>query len=259
MSSYDNIQVATPSPGVVQITLNRPAKHNALSQALIMELADALDGAAEDAAVGCVVLTGSERAFSAGVDITEMQARGLVAITNRQRQGAWERIERFPKPLIAAVRGIAYGGGHELALLADFIIAAETARFAQPEINIGILPGDGATQRLARVAGKALTMKMVLTGEPIDAATALQAGLVAEVVPAERTLPRALELAGTIARKAPISLRLAKEAVLASYETPLREGLATERRAIALAFTTQDQHEGMTAFLEKRPPKFEGR
>ena len=255
----ENIEVSTPVPGVMQVVLNRPAKLNALSRALLIELAAAIDEAVTDEAIRCIVLTGGEKVFSAGADISEMRQRGYAALIDTARTQAWETIERCSKPLIAAVRGIAYGGGHELALLADIIIAAETARFAQPEINIGILPGDGATQRLVRIAGKSLTMQMVLTGEPIDAATALRAGLVSEVVAPERALPRALELAAAISQKAPISAALAKEAVLAAYETMLSEGLRAERRAIRHAFTTQDQREGMAAFFEKRPPRFEGR
>lgn len=256
---YGSIDASTPAPGVMLVTLSRPAKLNALSRALLMELADAIDRAVADDVIRCIVMTGSDKAFSAGADIAEMQARGYEALIDKERTSAWETIERCPKPLIAAVRGIAYGGGHELALLADIIIASQTARFAQPEINIGILPGDGATQRLLRVAGKSLAMKMVLTGEPIDAATALRAGLVAEVVAIEQTLPRAIELAAIIAQKAPVAARLVKEATLAAYETTLSEGLRTERRAIRQAFTTEDQREGMTAFIEKRSPRFAGR
>jgi enoyl-CoA hydratase len=253
-----NIQVSMPALGVMQVVLNRPAKLNALSRALLIELAEAVDQAVADDATRCIVVTGSDKVFSAGADISEMSARGYAALVDKARMQAWETIERCPKPLIAAVRGIAYGGGHELALLADIIVASETARFAQPEINIGILPGDGATQRLLRIAGKSLTMQMVLTGEPIDAATALRAGLISEVVPADHVLPRAIELAAAIAQKAPISAALAKEAVLAAYETALTEGLRAERRAIRHAFTTEDQREGMAAFFEKRPPRFRG-
>jgi len=256
---YETIEVTAPADGVMLATLNRPAKLNALSRALLIDLAAAIDLAVADDGVRCIVLTGNDKAFSAGADIAEMQTRGYDALIDRERVAAWETIERCPKPLIAAVRGLCYGGGHELSMLADITIASETARFAQPEINIGILPGDGATQRLLRTVGKSLAMRMVLTGEPIDAATALRAGLVAEVVAPGLTLAHAIEIAAVIAQKAPVSARLAKEATLAAYETTLTEGLRAERRAIRHAFTTQDQREGMTAFMEKRPPRFAGR
>ena len=185
------------------LTLNRPEKRNALNNAVILALADALDGAAVDRSIRCVLLRGSDSFFSAGADIKEMHEQGFSAIDNPARRNAWDRIAHFPKPLVAAIEGIAYGGGHELALLADIVIAARNARFAQPEINIGILPGDGATQRIARIAGKPLTMLMVLTGEPIDAATAQQAGLVAELTEPGDAAARALEIARSIAAQEP--------------------------------------------------------
>jgi enoyl-CoA hydratase len=250
---------SAPSPHVAQLTLNRPSKRNALSNELIAELAALLRAAAQDDAVRCVVICGDEGFFSAGADIKEMQQRGFEAIDNRVRRSAWKDISDFAKPLIAAVDGICYGGGHELALLADIVIAGAGATFGQPEINIGILPGDGATQRLTRVAGKSLAMLMVLTGEPIDAAAALRSGLVAEVVEKGKALPQALALAEIIAKKPPRSTELAKAAVLAAYQTTLDSGLEFERQAIRHAFTTDDQTEGMTAFFEKRPPKYTGR
>ena len=253
------IATSRPRPGVLLIGLDRPRQMNALSEALLIELAAALSAAEVDEEVRCVVLTGNEKTFSAGADIKEMLARGLEAIDNRERQGAWRVIESFQKPLIAAVAGIAFGGGHELVMLADIVIAADNARFAQPEIGIGILPGDGATQRLTRVVGKSMAMKLVLTGEAIDAATAHKLGLVAEVVPLAETLERTLELAATIATKPPVAARLAKQAVLSAYETTLSAGLVAERQAIRLAFTTADREEGMRAFAEKRAPKFTGR
>jgi enoyl-CoA hydratase len=243
---------------VLQLALNRPEKRNALSNALIVKLAELLDDAAVDPAIRCVVLCGTREVFSAGADIGEMRDRGFEAIDNPARQGAWNRIAAFPKPLIAAVEGIAFGGGHELALLADFVVAGSSARFAQPEINIGILPGDGATQRLTRIAGRPLSMMMVLTGEPIDAATALRAGLVAEVIDAGGALARALDLAGRIACKSPAAARLAKEAVRAAYETTLTAGLQAERRAIRHAFSLPDYKEGMAAFFEKRTAQYDG-
>lgn len=253
------IITSSPRPGVLLINLHRPRQLNALSGALLSELAAALTEAEGNEDVRCVVLIGSQKAFSAGADIKEMLAHGMAAIDNRARQSAWHAIESFRKPLIAAVTGIAFGGGHELVMLADIVIAADNARFAQPEINIGILPGDGATQRLTRQIGKSMAMKLVLTGEAITAATARELGLVAEVVPLAETLERALELAATIATKPPVAARLAKQAVLGAYETTLSAGLAAERQAIRLAFATADREEGMRAFAEKRPPKFTGR
>lgn len=247
------------TPHVLQLTLNRIEKRNALSNGMIAELAAILEAVAADDAVRAVVLCGREDIFSSGADIKEMQQRGFEAIANPSRGQAWDGIASFPKPLIAAIDGIAYGGGHELALLADIVIAGNGAKFAQPEINIGILPGDGATQRLARVAGKAFTMLMVLTGEPIDAITALRAGLVSEVVGENQALARALNIAQVIASKSPIAVKLAKEAVLAANETTLSAGLAVERQAIRHAFTTQDQREGMAAFFEKRKPHYQGK
>jgi enoyl-CoA hydratase len=249
----------SPVPHVLQLTLNRLSKRNALSNDLIAALSAALRTAGQNDDVRCVVICGGQGFFSAGADIKEMQQRGFEAIDNPARRSAWREIANFPKPLIAAVDGVCFGGGHELALLADIIIASEGASFGQPEINIGILPGDGATQRLTRVAGKSLAMLMILTGEPIDAATALRAGLVAEVVAKDQALPRALQIAGLIARKPPRSAELAKSAVLAAYQTTLDTGLEFERQAIRHAFTTDDQSEGMNAFFEKRPPTYTGR
>ena len=255
----ETILRATPRPGVLLLTLNRPEKRNALNVEMLGALAAALEEAGADDGVRCVVLAGDARAFCAGTDIAEMAEGGLAVLESAARAGAWTAIERFPKPLLAAVAGLAFGGGHELAMLCDIVIAGERARFAQPEINIGILPGDGATQRIPRTAGKSLAMKLVLSGAPIDAATALAAGLVAEVVPDDETLDRALDLAASIAEKSPIALRLAKEAVLAAYETNLADGLKEERRILARAFATEDRAEGMRAFLEKRPPNWKGR
>jgi enoyl-CoA hydratase len=250
---------STPFPHVVQLTLNRLSKRNALSNEVIAELAAAFRATAQDESVRCVVICGGEDFFSAGADIKEMQQRGFEAIDNLARRSAWKDISGFAKPLIAAVDGICYGGGHELALLADIVIAGEGASFGQPEISIGILPGDGATQRLTRVAGKSLAMLMILTGEPIDAATALRNGLVAQVVEAGQALPRALAIAEQISKKPPRSAELAKAAVLAAYQTTLDAGLEVERQAIRYAFTTDDQTEGMKAFFEKRPPRYVGR
>lgn len=246
------------SPGVLQLTLDRPAQRNALSAGLLVELAGLLEAASRDPEIRCVVLAGNERFFSAGADIKEMARDGFAAIDSPARQAAWRSVETFPKPLVAAVEGICFGGGAELMMLADIVVAGEGARFGQPEINIGILPGDGATQRLTRVVGKALAMRMILTGEPIEASLAVQAGLVSEVVRTGQALAKAREIAATIATKSPAAARLAKEAVLAAYDTSLSAGLLVERRAIRHAFTTSDQREGMAAFVEKRPPAFTG-
>lgn len=254
----DLIVSTFPRPHVLLLRLNRPSKRNALNNELIAELAAACRKAALDDDVRCAVLCGSDTFFSAGADIKEMQERGFEAIDNTVRRSAWRDIANFPKPLVAAVEGICFGGGHELALLADIIIAGEAAVFGQPEINIGILPGDGATQRLTRVAGKSLAMLMILTGEPIAARTALQAGLVAEVTESGRAQARALDIAEIIAHKPPRSTELAKAAVLAAYQTTLDTGLEFERQAIRHAFTTSDQQEGMNAFFEKRPPNYSG-
>jgi enoyl-CoA hydratase len=253
-----HLTIETTAPGVTLVTLNRPVKLNALSVALTCELADALDAARDDTGVRCVVLTGNERSFSAGADIADQQTYGADAVFGRKRLDAWDAIQNFPKPLVAAVNGYALGGGNELAMLTDIIIAGDTARFGQPEINIGILPGDGATQRLVRAVGKAAAMKMILTGEMIDAEAALRMGLVAEVVPAAQTLARAIEIAARIAEKSPIAAKLAKEAVLMAFETSLASGLNFERRNLRTAFDSADRKEGMAAFLEKRKPVFRG-
>ncbi len=255
----DLILSTTPGPHVLQLTLNRASKRNALNNDLIADLAAACREAALDDDVRCVVICGSDAFFSAGADIKEMQRRGFEAIDNAARRSAWRDISNFPKPLVAAVEGVCFGGGHELALLADIVIAGEGAVFGQPEINIGILPGDGATQRLTRVAGKSLAMLMILTGESISAQAALQAGLVAEVTENGKAQARALEIAEIIARKPPRSAELAKAAVLAAYQTALDTGLEFERQAIRHAFTTMDQKEGMSAFFEKRPPNYRGK
>jgi len=253
------VATSMPAPGVLHVQLRRPRQYNALSAALLQELAAALEAATADPEVGCAVLSGDDRAFSAGADVKEMADQGLDAIDSPARQAAWSTVERWPKPLVAAVTGLCYGGGHELAMLADIVIAGQSARFAQPEIDLGILPGDGATQRLTRIAGKPLAMQMMLTGQPIDAATALRAGLVSEVAGDDAAVARALEIASVIAGKAPTAAGLVKQAVAAAHETTLSAGLQAERQAIRLAFTTRDQKEGMAAFLEKRAPRFRGR
>ncbi len=259
MSHATSLIIATrPEPEVLLLTLNRPAQRNALNCELLRQVAARLVEVQNDVTVRCVVVTGGDRVFSAGADIKEMLADGFAAIDNHARRIAWRTIERFPKPMIAAVRGICFGGGLEFAMLSDIIIAAESAIFGQPEITIGIIPGDGATQRLTRVVGKALAMKMILSGQSIGGREAYHAGLVAETLPDVQVLERALALAKTISSRAPLAAQLAKESILAAYDTTLTTGLEVERRAIRYAFTTEDQKEGMAAFVEKRPAVFKG-
>ncbi len=260
MNNPTDILVENPKPGVRLVRLNRPAALNALRGRLLEELAAALTEAGEDDAVRVVVLTGNDRAFAAGADIKEMADRTVAEVLGMDRRAAcWLAYRRFPKPMIAAVNGFALGGGCELAMCADIIVAGEGARFGQPEVNLGLIPGAGGTQRLTRAVGKAMAMKMVLTGETIDARAALAAGLIAEIAPPELALDRALELAELIAAKAPIAVRLAKEAVLKAAEMPLEAALDHERKLFALLFATEDRREGVAAFIEKRKPSFVGR
>ena len=253
------LAVQTPEPGIRLITLQRPQALNALNTELLGELSAELDGAAQDEAIRVVVLTGSRKAFAAGADIKEMAERDLLGILADPRQQHWQRIGRFGKPLIAAVNGYALGGGCELAMHADIIVASEDALFGQPEINLGIMPGAGGTQRLLRAVGKSLAMQMVLTGEPIGARLAQQAGLVSEVTQPELTLERALQIARRIAEKAPLAVRLAREALLKAMDTDLASGLRFERHAFTLLAGTRDRDEGIRAFMEKRPPEYQGR
>ncbi|MDP6351691.1 MAG: enoyl-CoA hydratase-related protein [Alphaproteobacteria bacterium] len=259
MAESQDILISDPLPHVRLLTLNRPERLNALRGQLMVELAAALGAAAAEESVRAVVVTGNERAFAAGADITELNAHDLSSMITDTRMSNWLAIRSFPKPLIAAVNGFALGGGCELAMATDIIIAGADARFGQPEINLGIIPGAGGTQRLPRAIGKALAMKLALTGEMIDADTAFRTGLVAEVVPPELVVDRALELAATIAAKAPIAVRMAKAAVLEAYEGGLTAGLDYERRAFEVCFATEDKDEGTAAFIEKRPAAFKGR
>lgn len=246
--------------GVALIRLNRPEALNALNRQLMGELAAVVTAADADPAVRCIVLTGSDKAFAAGADIREMAERDFVDVFTEDLYAAQaDALARCRKPMIAAVAGYALGGGCELALMCDFIIASDTARFGQPEINVGVVAGMGGTQRLTRLVGKSKSMDMNLTGRHMDALEAERAGLVSRVVPAAKLVPEALAAAKKIAEKSQLAVRVVKEAVNRSYETTLREGLQFERRMFNAMFATEDQKEGMRAFLEKRVPKFQDR
>lgn len=248
-----------PNPPVLTIRLNRPDVLNALNIALMRELVEALEAADDDDAVRAIVLTGDARSFAAGADIREMADASAVGMLLRDQFARWDRIRRIRKPLIAAVSGFALGGGCELAMMCDLIVASETAKFGQPEISIGVMPGAGGTQRLTRAVGKAKAMEMVLTGATIDARDALRWGLVNRVVPVEAFLSDAQALALEIASKPPVAVRLAKEAVLKSFDTTIEGGLEYERKNFYLLFASEDQKEGMKAFVEKRRPEWKGR
>jgi enoyl-CoA hydratase len=259
MATYEDILIDTPKPHVLLITLNRPKMRNALRTQTLDEIADALNAAEADDNLRAVVLTGGPDVFAAGADINELAAHDAVSIQADPRVGHWKTVRAFAKPLIAAVNGYCLGGGNELAMHADIIIAGEAAQFGQPEVNLGVIPGAGGTQRLTHAVGKSLAMKMVLAAAFIDAPTALAAGLAAEVVPPENTIERAVELAETIAAKAPLAIRLAKESVIKAYEMNLESGLQFERKAFSLLFATDDRTEGINAFKEKRKPQYKGR
>ncbi len=256
--TYTNIQLERDG-AVAVITLNRPKVLNALNRETMDELVDALETLDRVDEVHCVVLTGGERAFAAGADVNEFLTATPVDMLSAYRFHQWERIRKIAKPIIAAVRGFALGGGCELAMLCDMIVAGEGARFGQPEINLGIMPGAGGTQRLTRAVGKARAMELILTGRPMSATEAAAAGLVTRVVPDEVVLDEAKKLAGHIAQKAPIAVRLAKESILKAYDSTLEGGLDFERKAFYLLFATEDKTEGIEAFLAKRPPVFKGR
>jgi len=245
--------------GVTLIRLNRPEALNALNSELLDELTGALDGAEADDSVRCVVITGSERAFAAGADIKEMSDKTYAEMFRQDFFGAAaRRIEQFRKPLIAAVAGYALGGGCELAMLCDFILAADTAKFGQPEINLGVAPGIGGTQRLTRFVGKSKAMEMILTGRMMDAAEAERSGLVSRVVAADVLVEEAMTAARKIAGQSPLAVMMNKELVEAAYETTLATGVALERRMFHSLFAFDDQKEGMAAFIEKRKPDFKG-
>ncbi len=253
--SYQNILVETHD-SVGLIRLNRPDALNALNSDLIAELNEALDAFEADDSIGCIVLTGSEKAFAAGADIMEMQSKSYMDTYMGDFIGKWERITTVRKPVIAAVAGYALGGGCEMAMMCDFILAADTAKFGQPEINLGVMPGAGGTQRLTRFVGKSKAMEMCLTGRMMDAGEAERSGLVSRIVPADQLVDEAIKVAGVIAAKSRPIAMMTKESVNRSYETTLAEGVRFERRLFHAMFATNDQKEGMSAFAEKRKPKF---
>lgn len=257
MSSYSTILVEV-SEQVGLVRLNRPQAMNAFNLTMSRELMDALLALDDDDQVRALVVTGNERVFAAGADIKEMADASAVEMLLRDTVSQFDRIRQVKKPVIAAVSGWCLGGGCELALSCDMIVASETARFGQPEINLGVIPGAGGTQRLARVLGKALTMEMVLNNRTLTAEEALRFGLVNRLAPIERYLEEALGLAKEIAARAPLAVRMGKEAVNHAFDSFLTEGLADERRSFYFLFSTQDQKEGMAAFIEKRKPQWKG-
>ena len=258
MSAYETILVEQRGP-VTLVTLNRPQALNALNGQVLADLLAAFAAYDADASQGCAVLTGSDRAFAAGADIKEMQAQGFAEMYGSNYFSGWERFTATRKPVIAAVAGYALGGGCELAMMCDFILAADTAKFGQPEIKLAVSPGMGGSQRLARAVGKAKAMEMCLTGRMMDAAEAERAGLVSRVVPAAELVEEAIKTATTIAGMAPLAVMANKEMVEAAYETTLSQGIRFERRLFHGLFGTGDQKEGMAAFVDKRPGNWTGR
>ena len=242
--------------GVIQ--LNRPDALNALSPDLMIELVGALEAFDHDELIGAIVLTGGPKVFAAGADIKKMAEASAVDMLLIDQLARWDRIRKLHKPVIAAINGFALGGGSELAMMCDIIIAGENAKFGQPEINIGVIPGAGGTQRLTRAVGKARAMELILTGRQFSAAEAYEMGLITKVVPPEVTIDTAKALALEIAAKPAIAVRLAKEAILKSFDTTIESGLDYERKLFYLLFASADQKEGMAAFMEKRPPVWQG-
>lgn len=256
--TFENIIVETRGR-VGLITLNRPQALNALNSALIADLNVALATFESDTGIGCIVITGSEKAFAAGADIKEMQSKSYMDVYMGDFIGSWERITTCRKPVVAAVAGFALGGGCELAMMCDFIIAADTAKFGQPEIKLGVMPGAGGTQRLTRFVGKSKAMEMCLTGRMMDAAEAERSGLVSRVVPAADLIAEAMKAADAIAAMSLPAVMMTKESVNRSYESTLVEGIKFERRVFHAMFATEDQKEGMAAFAEKRKAQFKHR
>lgn len=255
---YEHILVEIEPP-IATVTLNRPKVLNALSPDLIRELTTALAELDASEEIRAAVLTGGPKVFAAGADIADMADRTAVDQLHRDQTGRWAPLAGFTKPLIAAVNGYALGGGCEVALMCDLIVAGDTARFGQPEINLGIIPGAGGTQRWPRTVGKYIAMEVMLTGAPLTAQRAYELGLVNKIAPADMTVEVAKRYAKQIAEKPPLAVRMAKEAVLKAFDTSLAEGLASERKSFYFLFATEDQKEGMHAFLEKRKASFKGR
>ena len=258
MTEFKNLLV-TQDGFVSTVQLNRPKVLNALNIELMTELVDCLEALDLDESVRAMVLTGSEKAFAAGADIKEMADASAMEMLSRDQFARWDRIRKIKKPIVAAVSGFALGGGCELMMHCDIIVASETARLGQPEILIGVMPGAGGTQRLTRAVGKGLAMEMILTGRQITADEALRAGLVQRVVPIEFYLEEAQRLAKDISEKPPVAVRLAKEAVLKSFDTTIEMGLEYERKNFYLLFASDDMREGMKAFIEKRKPEWKGK
>ena len=258
-SSDDALLLCSQDGAVGIIRLNRPRVLNALNLELMKQLGTQLEAWEADDSVHVVLLGGNERAFAAGADIGDMASASLIDMYKRDQFAQWDRIKRFKKPIVAAVSGFALGGGCELMMLCDIVVASETARIGQPEINIGVMPGAGGTQRMTRAVGKAMAMDVVLSGRFLTAREALAGGLVSRVVPREHWFDAALKLAHAVATKPPLALRFAKESVLKAHEASLSEGLEYERKLFYSLFATEDQAEGMTAFMEKRKPSFSGR
>jgi len=255
---YQNILV-TKEAGYAIVQFNRPDVLNAINIKLMQELVDALESLDKDDSVRCIILTGNEKAFAAGADIKEMADASAIEMLIRDQFARWDKIRKIKKPLIAAVSGFALGGGCELSMTCDIIIASETAKFGQPEINIGVMPGAGGTQRLTRAVGKAKAMEIVLTGKMFTAQEALSWGLINKVVPVEYHLQEAKDIAKEIASKPPVAVRLAKEAVLKAFDTTVEGGLEFERKNFYLLFASDDQKEGMKAFVEKRKADWKGK
>ncbi|WP_374572345.1 enoyl-CoA hydratase-related protein [Acinetobacter sp.] len=252
------IKISSPKAGVALLELNRPEKRNALNNATLQEIADRLQNLEADAAVKAVVITGNLQCFAAGADLNELAQLDVVSIQQDQRPQLWKGIDEFSKPLIMAVNGYALGAGFELALHGDIVLAGDNAQFALPEIGLGMLPGAGGTQRLARLVGQQLAMRWAMTGEMISAQTAVQHGISSQICPAGLTVQYALELAEKIAKQAPLAIRVIKQSLKSIHEVTLSQGLKLERQHFVWLAATQDRQEGISAFLEKRQPEFRG-
>jgi enoyl-CoA hydratase len=258
MAEYEHVLSSADGP-VGIVTLNRPKQLNALAAPLMRELVAALEAHDTDPAIRAIVITGGPTVFAAGADIKDMSDATPVDMLLRNNIGLWDRVKKVTKPLIAAVAGYALGGGCELAMLCDIIVAAENARFGQPEINIGLMPGAGGTQRLTRSVGKFVASEMILTGRMLGAEEAYQRGLAARVVPQELIVEEAVRLAKDVSARPPLALRLAKEAITHAFEGRVDDGIEFERKAFYLLFATEDAHEGMRAFIDRREPHYQGR